>query len=97
MGDDEIEVRLHPWECELILKYGYPFDEVKGVAEQGVSKGKTVTLKTSKYWVELLIGDLSYSANRATSDRVSEEIDELCTRLEIECNQGEKMLTQIRL
>jgi hypothetical protein len=97
MSNDEIEVMLDPKECELILEYGCPFEDVKKIAEQGVSKGKTVTLKTSSYWLELLIGDLSYSANRATSDHVAEELDALCTRLEIESGGSPFSKTQFRL
>ncbi len=69
-----------------------PFDDVKEVAERGVSTRQAVTLKTSKYWLELLIGDLSYSANRTPSDVIYEQLDALCTRLEIESSDDSRLL-----
>ncbi len=86
MSDGKIVIELDPVECGLILKYGTPFEDVIKVVEKGIATSRSVRLTTDKYWLELLIGDLSYSANRAKTDAVWEELDALCCRLESECS-----------
>lgn len=82
----------------MILKYGYPFDDIKKVTEQGFSKRKSVILKTSRYWLEHLIGDLSYSANQqSASDLISAELDALCTRLEHKCCEKHRLILREKI
>lgn len=88
MSASKIRVKLDPRECALILKYGYPFEAVESIAKISVAKEKPVFLDTDKYWLELLIGDLSYSANRITSESILEELDALCVRFESECKNS---------
>ncbi len=60
----KISIVLTKYERHLVEKYGYPFDEVSDQLEKASETLGRATIKADRYWMELLLGDLSRSINR---------------------------------
>lgn len=85
-----IDIELTPRERNLLLRYGYPFDQIKQ-ALLTVSSSKSIEcLSFDEFEVERLIGDLCRSINHEEGGpRVQAELDELCTRIEYARETGD--------
>jgi len=85
-----IDIELTPRERVLILRYGYPFDQIKQ-ALQAVSSSKRVErVSLDEHEVDRLIGDLCRSINHEEGGlRIQAELDELCTRIEYAQRTGD--------
>ena len=90
MSNPTIDIQLTPRERALILRYGYPFDQIKQ-ALLAVSSSKCVeTLSLDEFEVDKLIGDLCRSINHEEGGlRIQPELDELCTRIEYAQRTGD--------
>jgi hypothetical protein len=83
MTDDEvIEIELLPEERELLLKYGYPFQDAKAQLQKCASSPDVEILTITPFYLNQMIGDLSYSINKRTKGKVQRALFELCDRLE---------------
>lgn len=86
---DAIEIELLPEERELLLKYGYPFPDAKTQLEQCASSPDVEILTISRFYLNQMIGDLSYSINNRTKGHIQRDLIELCDRREIAERHGE--------
>jgi hypothetical protein len=82
MEDDPLTVKLSNREVELLLRYGYPFEEVKEQLEAFKGRKGPHHLKIGAFYPSMMIADLVRSAKAIRSDAVLEEIDSLCSVLE---------------
>ena len=88
-NDDIIKIELLPRERELILEYGYPFSPAKDQLKDVASSPEVEVLLISPFYLNQMIGDLSYSINKRTKGRIQDELFELCDRLESIYRYGE--------
>lgn len=86
---DAIEIELLPEERDLLLQYGYPFPDAKTQLERYASSSDVEVLTISRFYLNQMIGDLSYSINKRTKGRVQQALIELCNRLEIAERYGD--------
>ena len=86
---EAIEIELLPEERELLLEYGYPFADAKAQLEQCASSSDIEVLTISRFYLNQMIGDLSYSINKRTKGKIRKALIELCDRLEIAERYGD--------
>ena len=86
---DAIEIELLPEERELLLQYGYPFPDAKAQLEQYVSNPGVEILTINRFYLNQMVGDLSYSINKRTKGKIQRALIELCDRLEIAERYGD--------
>ena len=88
---DAIEIELLPEERDLLLQYGYPFPDAKSQLERCASSPDVEILTISRFYLNQMIGDLSYSLNKRTKGAIQSALIHLCDRLEIaeRCGDGE--------
>jgi hypothetical protein len=80
--DDIVTVKLSKREVELLLRYGYPFEEAKEQLEAFKIRNAPHRLKIDSFYLTMMIADLVRSAKTLRSDAVLEEFDALCSVLE---------------
>ena len=91
-----IDIQLTPRERSLILRYGYPFDQIKQTLLAVKSSKRIETVSFDEFEVDLLIGDLCRSINHEEGGlRIQAELDELCTRIEYTQKTGDGDLDAI--
>lgn len=90
MANPLLAIELTPKERALILRYGYPFDQIKD-ALLAVSSSKHIeTVFLDKYEVDRLIGDLCRSINHEEGGlAVQAQLDDLCNRIEYAQQTGD--------
>ena len=86
---DAIDIELLPEERELLLQYGYPFPDAKAQLQQYASSPHVETLTISRFYLNQMVGDLSYSINKRTQGKVQRALIDLCHRLEIAERYGD--------
>ena len=80
---DALEIELLPEERKLLLDFGYPFENERQQLERMVKSREVIeTLVVSRFYLQQLIGNLSYSINKRTQGKVQADLNELCERLE---------------
>ena len=89
VDDDAIEIELLPEERELILEYGYPFPDARKQLEACAKSDDVEILTISPFYLDKLIGDLSYSINKRTKGQTQRELFDLCERLEVAHRTGD--------
>lgn len=84
--DKKIKIKLTNHQCDLLLKYGYPFEEMK--EQLVVDNGKKDKLiSDDPYWWEQVLGNLSFSARKKNlSSDLIDQLDELMTLIDFEMN-----------
>lgn len=60
---DVFKLSLSKYERQLIDRYGYPFDEIEDQLEAHRNSEGPVTIESDRFWLEMLVGDLSRSIN----------------------------------
>ena len=78
-----IEIELLPEERELLLQYGYPFRDAQSQLERCASSPGVEILTISRFYLNQMTGDLSYSINKRTKGEIQSALIHLCDRLEI--------------
>ena len=79
-ANPQIEIDLLPEERALLLQWTYPFDDLKAQLNAFRSSNHIETVTISRYFLELLIGDLCHAiVKKGCRD---EDVIELCDRLE---------------
>lgn len=79
-----ISVFFSEYQRELILKYGYPFEELQKQLEKAKSVSSDVKISDDVYWWECLAGDLSISLNEGSvPDRLIEDVNEIAEIVEL--------------
>ena len=85
-----IDIQLTPRERSLILRYGYPFDQIEQALLAVKSSKRIETVSFDEFEVDRLIGDLCRSINHEEGGlRIQAELDELCTRIEYAQKTGD--------
>lgn len=85
-----IHMELTPGERALILRYGYPFDQIKQALLAVSSSKRVERVSLDEDEVDRLIGDLCRSINHEEGGpRIQAELDELCTRIEYAQRTGD--------
>lgn len=88
-----IDMEFTPRERRLILRYGYPFDQIKAALLSVKSSKRIETVSLDEFEVNRLIGDLCRSINHEEGGpRVQLELDELCSRIEYAQRTGDGQL-----
>jgi hypothetical protein len=86
----KLEIDLLPEERALLLKWTYPFDDVKSQLNSFGQSTDIETVAISPYYLGLLIGDLSHAiVKRGCRD---ETVIALCDRLEYIERSGDGQL-----
>ena len=75
-------VELSQREIKLLIKYGYPFDEVSEQLEKVAKRKGIHIVEMTQDDANMLIADLVYSAKSIKSARLLEAIEEICSVLE---------------
>ena len=86
---EAIEIELLPEERKLLLEYGYPFPDAKTQLQEHASSDDIEVLTISRFYLNQMIGDLSYSINKRTKGGIQRDLLELCDRLEIAERYGD--------
>gem|GEM_PF-852017 len=81
--NDVIEVELSQREVQLLLKYAYPFDHEQAQLDSVSAKAGYHLLQFEIGTTLGLIGDLVSSARKIKRSNLLEELDELCSVLEL--------------
>lgn len=91
-----IDIEFTPRERTLILRYGYPFDQIKSALLAVASSKRVETVSLDEHEVDRLIGDLCRSINHEEGGlRVQAELDELCSRIEYAQRTGDGQLESL--
>ncbi len=94
MNRNFIEVQLTPDERSLLLRYGYPFEQIEQALKVRQWSDDIEIIPMDSYELERLIGDLCSSINDIQGGRVRNELLDLCDRLEAAERYGDGMLEE---
>ena len=95
MAENFIEVQLTPAERSLLLRYGYPFEQIEHALKACESSDDIEIIPMDPFELERLIGDLCSSINDMTGERVQNQLLDLCDRLEAAEKYGDGMLDEL--
>lgn len=86
----KLEIELLPEERALLLKWTYPFDDLRAQLESYRSSGHIETVTISTYFLGLLIGDLAHAIVKKNCRDA--EVIQLSDRLEYVERTGDGLL-----
>jgi hypothetical protein len=92
MARATIDIQLTPKERALLLRYGYPFEQIERALKACVSSREVEIVPMDRFELGRLIGDVCYSINHKTSGATQNQLMELCDRLEYAEKYGDGML-----
>lgn len=92
MAGQTIEIQLTAKERSLLLRYGYPFEQIEKALKGCESSRKIEIVPLDSCELKWLIGDLCYSINHRTSGATQSQLLKLCDRLEYAEKYGDGML-----
>lgn len=92
MAKETIKIQLTPEERSLLLRYGYPFEQIEEALKACESSREIEIVPMDRFELERLIGDVCYSINHKTSGATQNDLLELCDRLEYAEKYGDGML-----
>ena len=93
MDRETIDMQLTPEERSLLLRYGYPFDQIKNALEACQSSDHIEIVSMDSFELERLIGDVCISINKMQGGPVVQsQLLDLCDRLEYAERYGDGML-----
>ena len=95
MDRDVIEIQLTPEERSLLLRHGYPFDQIEQALKACESSRDIETIPMDLFELERLIGDLSISINDMDGGALQGKLLDLCDRLEAAEKYGDGMLEEL--
>lgn len=95
MDRDFIEVQLTPQERSLLLRYGYPFEQIEQALKACQSSRDIEIVSMDTFELERLIGDLCISINDRQPGALQAGLLELCDRLEAAEKYGDRMLDEL--
>ena len=82
MARDFIDVQLTHEERSLILRYGYPFEQIEQALKACASSRDSEIIAMDLFELERLIGDLCTSINGMKGGALQSRLVDLCDRLE---------------
>lgn len=92
MAREMIKIQLTPEERSLLLRYGYPFQQIEQALKACESSREIEIVPMDRFELERLIGDVCYSINHRTSGATQNDLLELFDRLEYAEKYGDGML-----
>lgn len=92
MARETIKIQLTPEERSLLLRYGYPFEQIEQALKACESSREIEIVPMDRFELERLIGDVCYSINHRTSGATQNDLLELFDRLEYAEKYGDGML-----
>jgi hypothetical protein len=92
MARETIEIQLTAKERTLLLRHGYPFEQIEQALKACESSRDIEIVSMDLFGLEHLIGDVCRSINHMKSGRTQDQLLELCDRLEAAEKYGNGML-----
>jgi hypothetical protein len=92
MARETIEIQLTPAERSLLLRYGYPFEQIEQALKACETSGDVEIVPMDRFELEQLIGDVCRSINHMTGGAPQDQLLDLCDRLEAADQHGDGML-----
>lgn len=92
MARDTIDIELTPTERSLLLRYGYPFEQIERALKACSASKSIETVHMKRFELERLIGDLCISINDLKGGKLQNQLLALCERLEFAEQYGDGML-----
>ena len=83
MSLNKVKIELSSRQVDLLLRYGYAFeDEEKQLKKFSEKSDEWHVLVSDDFYAPRLIGDLVYSAKKISNESVLDELDEVCDVIE---------------
>jgi hypothetical protein len=92
MPREMIEIPLTPAERSLLLRYGYPFEQIERSLKACKASGDVEIVPMDRFELEHLIGNVCRSINHMTGGATQDQLLDLCDRLEAAEQYGDGML-----
>lgn len=92
MPREMIEIPLTPAERSLLLRYGYPFEQIERALKASEPSPDVEIVPLDRFELEYLIGDVCRSINHMTGGATQDQLLDLCDRLEAAEEYGNGML-----
>ena len=92
MARETIDIQLTPEERSLLLRYGYPFEQIEQSLKACESSHEIKIVPMDRFELERLIGDMCRSINHMKSGATQDQLLDLCDRLEAAERYGDGML-----
>lgn len=92
MARDTIDIQLTPTERSLLLRYGYPFEQIERALKACSASTAVEIVPMDSFELERLIGDVCCSINDMRPGAVQNQLLDLCDRLEAAERYGDGML-----
>ena len=89
---ETIEIPLTPEERALLLRYGYPFEQIERALQACAESGDIEVVPMDRFELEHLIGDVCRSLKHMPGGATQDQLLELCDRLEAAEQYGDGML-----
>lgn len=92
MAREMIDIQLTPEERSLLMRYGYPFEQIEQALKACESSRDIEIVPMDSFELERLIGDVCRSINQMKSGATQNQLLDLCDRLEAAERYGDGML-----
>ena len=92
MKRETIEIQLTPEERSLLLRYGYPFEQIEHTLKACEASHDIEIVPMDCFELERLIGDMCRSINHMNGGALQDQLLDLCDRLEAAEQFGGGML-----
>ena len=92
MARELIEIQLTPDERSLLLRYGYPFEQIEQALKACETSDDIEIVPMDWFELEKLIGDVCRSINHMNGGAIQDQLLDLCDRLEAAEQYGDGML-----
>ena len=92
MARETIDIQLTPEERSLLLRYGYPFEQIEQSLKACESSHEIKIVPMDRFELERLIGDMCRSINHMKSGATQDQLLDLCDRLEAAERYGVGMI-----
>ena len=84
MSLNKVKIELSSRQVDLLLKYGYAFEnEEKQLKKFSEKRSNWHVLVSDDFYAPRLVGDLVYSAKKLTDESILDELDELSDEIDI--------------
>lgn len=92
MARETIDIQLTPEERSLLLRYGYPFEQIEQALNACESSCEIQIVPMDRFELERLIGDVCRSIKQMKGGATQDRLLDLCDRLEVAERYGDGML-----
>jgi hypothetical protein len=92
MKRETIEIQLTPEEPTLLLRHGYPLEQIEHALKACEANPDIEIIPMDGFELEYLIGDVCQSINHMSGGALQDQLSDLCDRLEAAEQFGDGML-----